>query len=88
MKVDSKFSPLGPNGQKYLAMGKQVGLRQWHLEAGRADPPHSRDYEYVGFCNSGKALLQCGGHEKELTAGSSVSSMVYWRSASHSTNTC
>jgi quercetin dioxygenase-like cupin family protein len=77
VKVDSKFSPIGPDGQVYLAMGKHVGMRKWHLEAGRSDPPHARDYEYCGLCQSGKAELKIGSKTTEITPGSSVR-MNYW----------
>jgi hypothetical protein len=48
MKVLSSTAPVGPNQERYLANGKEVGMRLFELEAGRGDPPHARDYETVG----------------------------------------
>jgi hypothetical protein len=39
---------VGPNQERYLANGKEIGMRLFELEAGRGDPPHARDYETVG----------------------------------------
>ena len=57
-KVQSSTSPKGPEGQKYLASGKQVAMRLWENEAPGADKPRSKhDYETVGFVLQGRAEL-------------------------------
>jgi hypothetical protein len=40
--VDAKFSPIGPNGERYLADGKKIGMRLWELAAGSGDKEHKR----------------------------------------------
>ena len=52
-KVDSRFSPHGAPGEKYLASGKHVGMRLWHEKPGADKPATSREYETVGFVISG-----------------------------------
>ncbi len=49
IKVDGNHSPMGADGQRYLASGKTVSMRLWEKEApGPAKPPVRRDYETVG----------------------------------------
>ncbi len=71
-KIDSKASPKGPLGQKYLATGKHIGMRMWENEApGEAIGAHRRDYETLGFVVSGKAELHIEGQMVLLCAGDS-----------------
>lgn len=57
-KVNSRFSPTGKQGQKYLASGIHVAMRLWEDEPpGEPKPPTSRDYETVGFVIRGRAEL-------------------------------
>src|SRR5262249_56511108 len=54
-KVDSRYSPRGPEGQKYLAASPGMGMRLWEDEApGEAKPERRRDYETVGYVISGR----------------------------------
>ncbi|OON67347.1 cupin domain-containing protein [Hymenobacter sp. CRA2] len=71
-KIDSRFSPHGPDGQKYLASGTQVAMRLWeNEEPGDAKEPVSREYETVGFVISGRAELQLEGQTVLLEPGNS-----------------
>lgn len=71
-KVDSKHSPTGEMGQKYLVSGKQIGLRLWEKEPPTdAKPVHSRDYETVGFAIEGTAELHLEDQTIKLTPGDS-----------------
>src|SRR4051812_34835798 len=57
-KVDSTYSPHGPEGQKYLASSIHVGMRLWEDEQpGEAKPSVRRAYETVGYVIKGKAEL-------------------------------
>jgi len=57
-KIDSRHSPHGPDGQKYLASGKNVSMRLWdEVPTGEPKPPVARDYECVGYVISGRAEL-------------------------------
>jgi hypothetical protein len=48
-KVDSRHSPRGPQGEKYLASSVHVGMRMWEDEPpGEPKPETARDYETVG----------------------------------------
>ncbi|WP_027481819.1 cupin domain-containing protein [Deinococcus pimensis] len=80
-KINSHFSPKGPEGQKYLANGKAMSMRMWENEQpGEADEPHARDYETLGFVISGRAELLVEGSTVLLEAGDS---WVVPRGASH-----
>ncbi|RTQ50634.1 cupin domain-containing protein [Hymenobacter gummosus] len=80
-KVDSKFSPHGPDGQKYLASGTQVAMRLWENEQpGEAKEDARRDYETVGFVISGRAELHLEGQMVLLEPGHS---WVVPKGASH-----
>ena len=71
-KVDSRHSPRGAEGQKYLATAVHVGMRLWEDEQpGEAKPPSVRDYETVGFCLKGRAELHIEGQVIVLTPGDS-----------------
>jgi quercetin dioxygenase-like cupin family protein len=71
-KIDSRNSPLGQQGQKYLASGKQVAMRLWENESpSDAKEPVSRDYETVGFVIQGRAELHSEGQMVVLEPGNS-----------------
>ena len=81
-KVDSRHSPKGAMGQKYLASGKHVAMRLWEeQEPGEAKEPVRRDYETVGFVIRGRAELDLAGQRVMLEPGNS---WVVPRGASHS----
>ena len=57
-KIDSRHSPHGEMGQKYLASGKNVAMRLWEEEQpGEPKEPAARDYETVGYVIAGRAEL-------------------------------
>jgi mannose-6-phosphate isomerase-like protein (cupin superfamily) len=71
-KVDSKHSPHGPDGQKYLAASVHVGMRLWEdLPAEESKPAVRRDYETVGFVIKGRAELVVEGQTVKLEPGDS-----------------
>jgi len=71
-KVDSRHSPVGAMGQKYLASGKRVAMRLWEAEAPSDDKaPISRPYETVGYVISGRAELKLEGQTVLLEPGDS-----------------
>jgi quercetin dioxygenase-like cupin family protein len=71
-KVESKSSPQGDMGQKYLVAGKRVSMRLWVLEPGtELKAPTSREYETVGYVVSGSARLEMEGQTLNLKAGDS-----------------
>lgn len=71
-KIDSRHSPKGEMGQKYLASGVSMGMRLWEEESpGKVDEPHARPYETVGYAISGKAELEIEGQKVLLEAGDS-----------------
>ena len=71
-KVDSRHSPKGAEGEKYLASGKHVSMRLWENEQ-PAEPkvPAARPYETVGFVLSGRAELHIEGQVVILEQGNS-----------------
>ena len=72
MKVDSRNSPHGALGQKYLASGVHVAMRLWEEEPASAEKPEShRDYETVGYVIEGRAELHIEGQMVLLEAGDS-----------------
>lgn len=80
-KVDSRTSPVGASGQKYLATGKSLSMRLWEDEQpGEAKPPSTREYETVGYVLKGKAELHLEGQVIKLEAGNS---WVVPKGASH-----
>ena len=71
-KVDSRQSPRGAMGQKYLAAGKRMGMRLWENEQpGEADAPKAREYETVGYVIAGRAELHIEGQMVLLEPGDS-----------------
>lgn len=70
-KIDSRTSPVGQMGQKYLASGKSVSMRLWKEGPGNDKPATSRAYETVGFVLSGRAELEIEGQLVRLEAGDS-----------------
>jgi quercetin dioxygenase-like cupin family protein len=81
-KVDSRHSPRGTMGQKYLASGVHVAMRLWNEEPGEAaqKPESRRDYETVGYVIAGRAELQLEGQTVILEEGDS---WVVPRGAAH-----
>ena len=74
IKVQSKHSPKGDMGQKYLAAGVHLAMRLWENEPpGEAKPASTRDYETVGYVLSGRAELHLEGQKILLEAGDSIS---------------
>ncbi|MDR3612312.1 MAG: cupin domain-containing protein [Candidatus Obscuribacterales bacterium] len=71
VKVDSRFSPQGKDGQKYLACGKSLSMRLWLDEPSESKEPTIREYETVGYVLKGKAELTCEGQTISLTVGDS-----------------
>jgi len=73
-KVQSKHSPQGKNGQKYLAAGIHLGMRLWEkLPPSEPKPLARRDYETVGFVLEGRAELHLEGQKILLETGDSWS---------------
>jgi quercetin dioxygenase-like cupin family protein len=71
-KVDSRHSPKGPEGEKYLASGKHVAMRMWENEQpGEPKAPATRPYETVGYVLSGRAELHLAGQTVILEPGNS-----------------
>ncbi len=71
-KVDSKNSPLGEMGQKYLASGKSMAMRLWENEQPNEAKEHQRrDYETVGYVIAGRAELHLEGQTILLEKGNS-----------------
>lgn len=80
-KVDSKNSPRGALGQKYLASGISLAMRLWENEQPSDVNEHqARDYETVGYVISGRAELHLEGQMILLEKGNS---WVVPRGASH-----
>jgi quercetin dioxygenase-like cupin family protein len=81
IKVQSAHSPKGPNGQIYLANGKNIAMRLWKdEEPGRDKPETTREYETVGYVLSGRAELHTEGQMVLLEPGDS---WVVPKGASH-----
>ena len=71
-KIDSRHSPVGEKGQKYLASGKQVAMRLWENEPpADAKEVAAREYETVGYVIKGKAELHTEGQVVLLEEGNS-----------------
>jgi quercetin dioxygenase-like cupin family protein len=71
-KVDSRSSPRGPRGEKYLASAVHVGMRMSEDEPpGEPKPETARDYETVGFVIHGRAELITEGQTVKLEPGDS-----------------
>ena len=81
-KVDSKHSPTGELGQKYLSSGKSISMRLWENESPAEHKTESkRDYETIGYVLKGKAELKIEGQTVLLNVGDS---WVVPKGASHS----
>lgn len=71
-KVDSRHSPRGKQGQKYLVSGKSMAMRLWEeMDPGDGDQMHARPYETVGYVLSGRAELHVEGSMVLLEPGNS-----------------
>ena len=80
-KIDSRFSPKGELGQKYLAAGITLSMRLWEEEPpGEPKPEARRDYETVGYVIAGRAELHLEGQVVVLEPGNS---WVVPKGASH-----
>ncbi|HYZ84824.1 MAG TPA: cupin domain-containing protein [Bryobacteraceae bacterium] len=72
MKVDSRHSPVGKMGQKYLAISKSMSMRLWEEQPDKGDKqPSIRDYETIGYVIEGSAELHSEGQMVLLNAGDS-----------------
>lgn len=80
-KVQSRHSPRGEMGQKYLAAGIRLAMRLWDREQpGGNKPPTTRDYETIGYVIEGRAELHLEGQMVLLEPGDS---WVVPKGASH-----
>lgn len=79
-KVDSRYSPAGKMGQKYLASGVDVGMRLWFEQPEDEKAETIRTYETVGYVIGGAAELHIQGQMVLLEAGDS---WVVPRGATH-----
>lgn len=71
-KIDSRESPTGEMGQKYLSSGKSLSMRLWEdVEPGEPKPETSREYETVGYVIRGRAELHVEGQVIQLGPGDS-----------------
>ena len=71
-KIDSRHSPRGAMGQKYLASGKRLSMRLWeNEEPGEGKEAVARDYETVGYVIEGRAELHVAGQMVLLEPGNS-----------------
>lgn len=71
-KIDSRHSPRGAMGQKYLASGKRLAMRLWEDEQpSEPKEPSAREYETVGYVVSGRAELHIEGQMVLLEPGNS-----------------
>ena len=80
-KIDSKYSPAGHQGPKYLVSGKSMSMRLWELEQPGDKDTVKRDYETIGYVLSGKAELTIEGQRVKLEPGDS------WLVPAHSAHT-
>ena len=71
-KIDSSASPIGPDGEVYLASGKTMAMRMWRDEKpSDAKPAARRDYETIGYVLRGRAELHIEGQTMLLEEGNS-----------------
>lgn len=71
-KVSSAHSPVGEQGQIYLASGKRVSMRLWRDEEPTQNKPsHKHEYEVVGYVIAGRAELEIEGQTVRLEPGDS-----------------
>jgi len=80
VKIDSKRSPRGKDGERYLASGVRVSMRLWEREPPGETGATERDYETVGYVISGRAELHVEGQIVRLEPGDSY---VVPRNARH-----
>ena len=72
IKVDSSHSPKGPEGQVYLATGKNIAMRMWRdVEPGDDQASVRREYDCAGYVISGRAELHTEGQLIMLKPGDS-----------------
>lgn len=70
VKLNSRFSPKGAMGQKYLASGIHLSMRLWEEEpSDEAKPETSREYETIGYVIDGRAELHLEGQMVLLEPG-------------------
>ena len=71
-KIDSRFSPKGEQGQKYLVSGITMAMRLWDDEQPSEQKEWSEHvYETVGYVLKGKAELHSEGQVIILEPGNS-----------------
>ncbi|MCB0061542.1 MAG: cupin domain-containing protein [Caldilineaceae bacterium] len=71
-KIDSRHSPKGEMGQRYLASGTELAMRLWQAEKpGEMGQTHSRPYETIGYVIDGRAELHSEGQVVTLESGDS-----------------
>jgi quercetin dioxygenase-like cupin family protein len=71
-KVNTRYSPRGRRGQKYLAAGVKISMRLWEDEQpGKPKAQTQRAYETVGYVIKGRAELQLEGQTVILEPGDS-----------------
>lgn len=70
-KIDSRYSPRGDMGQKYLASGISLAMRLWEEEPGEQSALQSRPYETIGYVIKGRAELHSEGQVVLLETGNS-----------------
>ena len=73
IKIDSSHSPKGPDGQVYLATGKNLSMRLWKDEppTEQAKPAAAREYDCAGYVVAGRAELHSEGQVILLNPGDS-----------------
>ena len=72
IKVNSRYSPKGRHGQKYLAAGVKLSMRLWEDEQpGKVKSATQREYETIGYVIKGRAELQIQGQTIILEPGDS-----------------
>jgi quercetin dioxygenase-like cupin family protein len=72
IKVNSRYSPKGKHGQKFLASGVKLSMRLWEDEQpGKSKSATQRDYETLGYVIKGRAELQIQGQTIILEPGDS-----------------
>lgn len=69
--ISRRDATVGEMGQKYLAAGRDVALRQWQEAAGDWTESSCREYETVGYLISGSLQLDLGGEVATLEPGDS-----------------
>lgn len=71
LKKHGNAATSGDMGQIYLARGTQMAMRMWDEPVGRADSPHTRSYETLGYVLEGRMNLMIQNEETTLKAGDS-----------------